>query len=118
MKRIHAAQWRATGPTAGMRMLRQITGRQRWLLRAWIQYAPEHAPIDVIEGKPRRRERDEHEIPVDVPCMPADLVPHYEKAIHELCAGAPVVLDAGFDAYVLPRNRYPKLSRLHHLRNP
>lgn len=98
---IHVAQYRISGPTAGMRVLRQVRGPQCWRLRAWIRYSPRHAPIDIIDGEPRRREGDEREILVREPCPISALMEHYEVAVAELCKDTPTVIAGGFDAYLL-----------------
>lgn len=90
-KRIHAAQYRVGGMTAGPRTLRRIEGRQHWLLKIWLQLA-DGGEID-------------QQITVDQPCFVSDLMALYEKAIHEVCEGTPVVTAGGFDAYALPRRR-------------
>jgi len=117
MKPIHAAQYRASGPTQGMRMLRHIQGRHCWHMKVWLTYSPEHAPIDIVDGEPRRREGELSQFRVPEPCLPSELVPIYEAAIKELCQGTPVVIAAGFDAYVLP-GRPPQRQTNHHNSRP
>ncbi len=106
-KPIHAAQYRLTGPTAGMRMLRHVQGRQLWDMRIWLTYHPDHAPVDIVDGQPRKREGELQHFRTPVPCLPSELVAHYDRAIAELCEGTPVVIAAGFDAYLLPKQPAP-----------
>lgn len=100
---IHVVQYRISGPTAGMRVHRQVRGSQCWRLRAWIRYSPRHAPIDIVDGEPRRRDIDAREILVREPCPISALMGHYEDAVADLCKGTPIVIAAGFDAFLLRR---------------
>lgn len=85
MKRIHVAQWRLTGPTEGTRVLRAITGPQRWELNYWLQRADGH--------------RDDYRLRVDKPCPLRALMSKGNELIAELTADCPTVKAGGWDAY-------------------
>lgn len=87
-KSIHVMQYRLTGPTAGPRMLRQVTGLHRWRLKLWLQHA---------DGG-----HDERTITVDAPCPMSALAPLYDAQLAEMSAGEPTVTAGGADAWLLP----------------
>lgn len=87
-KPLRVMQYRLTGPTAGLRMLRQVTGLHRWRLRLWLQHA---------DGG-----EDERTITVDAPCPMSALTPLYDAQLAEMSAGEPTVTAGGADAWLLP----------------
>lgn len=87
MSRIHAAQWRLTGRTEGLRILRQVQGPQVWHLRYWIQHA---------DGL-----RDEQTMRTDGRVPLRALTELAQKCIEELTHGTPVVTGGGWDAWAI-----------------
>ena len=92
MKPQHVAQFRLTGPTEGLRKLRECPGEHRWLLR-----------IRLIEANGNERYED---IRTAQPCAQHHISHIYEQSVNDICAsenGAVVQVKAGgFDLYRLP----------------
>lgn len=92
-KPIKVVQMRLSGPTEGLRRLRECPGLHRWRLHIYLQHADGWL--------------DERDILVSAPCHVSHLSHIYEQAIVELCAPGPDgqqprVTSGGFDGWLLP----------------
>lgn len=92
-KPIKVVQFRLSGPTEGLRVLRQCSGVHRWRLHIYLQHADGWL--------------DERDLLVSAPCPVHALTGIYEQQINEMCAPidgqAPTVRGGGFDGWLLPR---------------
>ena len=96
-KPIKVVQFRLSGRTEGLRLLRQCTGLHRWRLHIYLQHADGWL--------------DERDVLVSAPCPVRALTAIYEQQINELCAPVdgqtPTVRGGGFDGWLLPPRAAP-----------
>lgn len=92
-RQVHVMQFRLSGPTEGVRVLKAITGPQKWRIHLWLHF-PDGGSA-------------ERDILVAQPCDLSALTAIYTREIFELCRdddGEPATVKAGgADVYLMPR---------------